>query len=443
MMKALKWFSAIVLVVCVLSVYSFAVYRVGAGGSVGSLTNAIKDFSTFPIVVKNVLESSVLSGVPDTYLEEDVDFEQVNNLDYDLYALNSFWNGEDYRWDIRLWNLRNDEVVHEWQLTRDGSDFTKTRYIFTNAEVRNCLLNPDKSIIAANDETPNMTKLDAESNVVWKNHDMVYHHSLNFDADKNIWACGSNIPEDLQLGPMGGYFKNLDGRTMEFREDYIVKVDNETGKTLFKKGVSEILVENGYKNFVYGVNNPSGYEHDPIHLNDVEPILEDGPYWKKGDLLLSLRHRSLVFLYRPSTNEVIHLVYGPLLNQHDVDVLNDSTLTIFNNNIATSRAEAVTGVSVPEKFQLNCSHVIEYSMKDSSFTPVYVDMMLQEDVRTYTQGFQQTLSNGDMYIESENQAKIFIVNDNGFVLKKAFETPIEGYVERPNWIRLFENLNLN
>ena len=442
-MKFLKWLSGLVLATALLSIFCFAAYRVGAGGRIGSITPLIEGFSTFPYLVKTTLEKTMHLGVPDVYLEKDLDFEEINNLDYDLYALNSFWNVEEYRWDIRLWNLRDDQVLHEWRLTNEGSDFTKTRYLFPNAEVRNCLLNEDKSIIAVNDETPNMTKLDVKSNVVWKNHELVYHHSLNFDSDKNIWACGSQIPTDLTVGPMGSYFKNLDGRTMEYRGDYIVKVDNQTGKILFKKDVVAILLENGYENFVFGSNNPNGFKFDPMHLNDIEPILEDGSYWKKGDLLLSLRHRSLVILYRPSTNQVIRLIFGSMLNQHDVDVLNDSTLTIFNNNFVTSEGKVANETELPGNLQKNCSFVVKYSMKDSSFTPVFKELMLKEDVRTKTQGFQQTLSNGDLYIESENQAKIFIVNENGFVLKKAFDTPIDGYVERPNWIRLFENLNLN
>lgn len=443
MIKAVKWFSIIVLISCFLCLLSFSAYRVGAGGAIGALTKPIENFSNFPIVVKNVLESSVVSGVPPVYKNEDPNFQEVNNLDYDLFALNSFWNIDEYRWDIRLFNFRNDKVIHEWYLEAEGSNFKKTRYQFTNAEVRNCLLNKDMSLIAVNDETPNMIKLDAESNVIWRNEEMVYHHSLNFDADSNIWVCASNIPIDIKDGPLGAYFTNIDGRKMAFREDYLVNVDNQTGKVIFKKGVAEILVDNGYKNFVFGVNNPMGYDLDPIHLNDIEPVLDNGSYWKKGDLFLSLRNRSLVFQYRPSTNAIVRLIFGPLLNQHDVDLLNDSTLTIFNNNLATSRALPVEGVEVDEKFQLNNSGVIKYNVKDGSFEKLYESYMKELDMRTNTQGFQQTLSNGDLYIESENQAKVYIVNQDGFVLKKVFHTPIEGYIERPNWIRLFENLNFN
>ena len=71
---------------------------------------------------------------------------------------------------------------------------------------------------------------------------------------------------------------------------------------------------------------------DPIHLNDIEPVRKDGPYWRKGDLFLSLRSPSTVMLYRPSTNKVIWRKDGPWSKQHDVDILDDHRISIFNNN---------------------------------------------------------------------------------------------------------------
>ena len=62
-------------------------------------------------------------------------------------------------------------------------------------------------------------------------------------------------------------------------------------------------------------------------------------------------------------------------------------------------------------------------------------------MNSQTQGFQQLLPNGDIYVEAQNTGKMYVVNENGFVMKKTFHTPVKGYVERPNWIRIFKNLN--
>ena len=70
-----------------------------------------------------------------------------------------------------------------------------------------------------------------------------------------------------------------------------------------------------------------------MHLNDIQPVLYDGNYMKKGDLLLSVRNISLIILYRPSNNKILKIIEGEFLNQHDVDIINDSTISIYNNNL--------------------------------------------------------------------------------------------------------------
>ena len=72
---------------------------------------------------------------------------------------------------------------------------------------------------------------------------------------------------------------------------------------------------------------------DPTHLNDIQPVLDDGPYWKKGDLFLSLRNISTVMLYRPSTDEILWIKRGPWIAQHDVDILDDHRISIYDNDV--------------------------------------------------------------------------------------------------------------
>jgi hypothetical protein len=51
------------------------------------------------------------------------------------------------------------------------------------------------------------------------------------------------------------------------------------------------------------------------------------------DLFLSLpRSSSNVILYRPATNKVIWRKDGPWSRQHDVDILDNHRISIFNNN---------------------------------------------------------------------------------------------------------------
>lgn len=88
--------------------------------------------------------------------------------------------------------------------------------------------------------------------------------------------------------------------------------------------------DNNLAPLVFGIGNEQNT--DPIHLNDIQPVMADGPYWKTGDLFISARNQSLIFLYRPSENKVLWYKVGPWMSQHDVDIIDDERIGVFNNN---------------------------------------------------------------------------------------------------------------
>ena len=90
-----------------------------------------------------------------------------------------------------------------------------------------------------------------------------------------------------------------------FHDNAITKL-NVDGQILYIKSILELLLENK-------VLNPSDIfiENDSIHLNDIEPVTEDTKYWRKGDLFISIKHKSAIMHYRPSTNELINYIKGP------------------------------------------------------------------------------------------------------------------------------------
>ncbi|MDN5217191.1 arylsulfotransferase family protein [Fulvivirgaceae bacterium BMA12] len=438
--KIVKSFMLIVIFLSILCCYSYVIFRLGKGNlRLGVLGKSLVSFATFPTTVKQVLLSDEIRGIPPNYVKRDPSFKEMNNLTYNLYGLNSFWNIDLKRWEVRLFNFKNDAVLHTWHVEKEKLDFSATNRLFPNAELRNSLLAKNKSLITSNDETANLMKIDANSNVVWRNHEMIFHHSLNFDADSNIWVCTRDLPWKAIKRSTG--VKNLDGRTFSFMENYITKIDQKTGHILFNKGVSQILIENGYSGFVYGFSNPKKYPNDPMHLNDIEPVLEDAKYWKKGDVFFSIRHRSLVMLYRPSTNQVIRLIYGPFINQHDVDIISDEEISIFNNNYMLEGFEKPEATFEGGIRSLAASEILIYNFSDSTFRPHLNSFLEAERVKTYTQGLHEILSNGDTFVEAQNFGKLYLLNETGFVMKKEFQTSKKNYVHRPTWIRLYETLD--
>ncbi len=436
MIKVLKALSYSVLILVALAWFGHTALQVKSGAKSGFIANTIYDLSSFPATVIEVLSSNEIRNIPPTYINEDQGFEAMNNLDYSLFAINSFYNQQAKAWDIKLFDLKNDSTIHSWELKKESFNPKRTLRKFENAEPRNPILLTDRSIIIASDETYNLYRIGENSEVLWHNTQTCFHHSLNVDADGNIWACVTDT---------AGVNHYQQSHLHEYRDDRICKIDVETGQILYEKRINEILIENGYLNFVYGFGNEvvMHVSADPIHLNDIEPALSDSEFWNKGDLFISIRHRSLVFQYRPETNKIIRLFYGPFLNQHDVDIISDHEIAIFNNNCSTVGKFNPDGVYTDSFVvdSLGGTQVLKYNFMDSSYTAIYPQWMEQEKVFTYSEGEFELLSNGDMYVESQNNGKIYLFGQSGTILKKTFKTPINGMIELPHWLRIYEDIS--
>lgn len=434
MMKLGKIAAYAVVFLTLLCAWSFAVYYVATGGQgLGKLTKPVLNFARLPMEVKTVLESpEVADDKPFIFREIPKNFHPINKLDYDLFGTMSFYNKNDNVWEIRLLNFRNDKTEYEWKYTEKY--FNKSNRQFKNSIPKNSLVLPDKSIVGRMSYTPNLFRLDSLSNIVWQNEDLKYHHSLMMDDEGNLWACASNIINNQKTEFTGGLVHNFNDKMLTYREDYVVNIDIETGDILFKKGVAELLLENGLKSILYG-----GPLIDPIHLNDVQPVLEDGTFWKKGDVFLSIRNRSLVLLYRPSTNEIIKLIQGPFVNQHDVDIVEDGVISIFNNNYISN--ESVEGeVRFAEPDTLHNSEVVLYNFFQNSFSIYSEKVFKLHKIRTASQGLSEFISNGDLFVEEQNNGVVYVIREDELIFKQIFLVDEGKYIMHPTWIQLYETL---
>src|SRR5262249_410834 len=145
--------------------------------------------------------------------------------------------------------------------------------------------------------------------------------SLERDALGNFWVPGTRRTK--LTGPPEYFDDN-------YLDDHIVQV-SPSGKTLYSKSVTQILIENGLIN---RVNAQDIYLTDALHLNDIQPALKPGIGWKNGDLFISLRNLSMLLLFRPSENRLLWWTQDKMLSQHDVDILSDHQIGVFDNNRA-------------------------------------------------------------------------------------------------------------
>ena len=427
----IKYLSYTVTLLAILCVYSWMVYHVSTGGDkLEFLRKPLIKFASFPQRVHDVLSSPEVTNIPESYLPIDPNYKALNNLDYDLYGLNSFWNNTANQWEMKLINLRNDTIIHTWHY--DKKDYVKNKRQFPNCPPKQLALLPSKGLVGRLTQSPNLFRMDANSNIIWHNQELEYRHSLNFDADSNVWVCANDIISENKY--VGGLVKNLGGELISYLENYIVKIDIETGEILFKKGIAQLLLDNQYDGLLYGSEI-----YDPIHVNDIQPALLDTKYWQKDDLFISIRNRSIIILYRPSTNKVLQVIRGPFLNQHDIDILSDNEISIFNNNYISNKGFDTKDLYM-DADSLMASEVLIYNFEDSSFTSPFKKLFIEEGIMSYGQGLADFISNGDLFVEEHNKGVHYVINKDEVLLRKVFYTDDSSYIYLPNWMRIYEEL---
>ena len=280
----------------------------------------------------------------------------------------------------------------------------------------NPFLTEDGGLIFHNNSSPRV-KIDKNSQLVWQNQEDVFHHSIEQDHEGNFWIPTKVYPFQMDKRYVGSEFANFD-------DDGITKVSAD-GEILFQKSVSNILIENNLEFLLFPAENALIY--DPIHLNDIQPVLTDGSHWKRGDVFFSLRYQSMIILYRPSTNKIIWKGVGHTAAQHDVNILDDHRISIFNNNVK----------SLPggEKVDGN-NEVVIYDFKTDSYSKYFDESLEQYDVGTISEGRSEILDNGDLFIEEHNSGRLLYFNKDTSVQWQYVNRADNGNVYFLSWSRI-------
>ena len=326
----------------------------------------------------------------------------------DIVDLNNFQVIYTYRHDI-LDMYR--KIENKKKFTKVHIDHHPIRFLYYHP-----LIFDDGSLISHSNYSMGF-KIDLCSNLKWINEEEIFHHSIMPDHQGNVWVPG-------QLNSYSKYIKDFE--INKFTDDAIIKI-NPAGLILYKKSVLEILIQNqilpdnfAMSSFLWNNDNP-----DPIHLNDIEPVFSDTKYWKKGDVFLSIRGLSAIILYRPSTNKVINYITGPFIQQHDVDIVSEKEISIFNNNNSI----------VDGKY----SEILIYNFETNKFRKLYNNQLRYENFKTESQGLSQILKDGALMVEEQNHGRIILFNNEGSKEWEFVNKDINGRIYGTNWSRIIED----
>ena len=347
-----------------------------------------------------------------------------NPLQEEAYLLLSRYNGDIKQSIVELVDLRSFEVKKTWRpdidkinelvdtTIPDFKNLLRDKYS-SRYNIIHPFLTEDGGLIFQN-ESP-LVKIDADSQLVWQNQTDIFHHSIEQDHQGNLWVPTSLYPYQAD--------KKYLGSKIGYKDDAITKVSPD-GKILFQKSVSNILIENNLGFLLFPTT--SFYTNDPIHLNDIQPVLSDGPHWKRGDVFLSLWGLSTIILYRPSTNKIIWKGVEYTSGQHDVDILDDHRISIFNNNLNLFGNSDVDGHN----------EIVIYDFITDSYSKYLDETLAQYDVRTITAGLNQIFDNGDLFIEEQNYGRLLYFNKDTSLQWQYVNRSDDGYVYGLPWSRI-------
>jgi hypothetical protein len=311
----------------------------------------------------------------------------VNKFVEDFYILNTVKNNNEDQVEIR--NLRTNKNVFEFNIPKEFQKNYDNRLRY-NA----CINKSNDKIAVSATETGSIGLFDLHTKR-WKwiihSDSIILHHRIKFEGDNiicNIRKLG--VINNTNLRNEG--FGIIDGRTGKMIQKWwIIDHYQDLGNIYFFKGsalnAGELDVENNA---------------DFWHINDVEVVhVPVNGILHDGDILMSLRNLNTIIQIREG--KIYNYFTGNFLHQHDVDVVNNHTITIFNNN----------------DFTFNYPWMNEYKTNI-----IFKDLITGRDsivhdnigLNSISEGQYENLNRFE-YIENQNQNEIIILKNHRIIYR--------------------------
>jgi hypothetical protein len=327
--------------------------------------------------------------------------DKINVLNEDLFIMNTVRNaGEPF---IEIRNLRNDSIIKYISIPKElQTDDYRQRY--------EACVNYRKDLICVFPHPGNKIGLFdlKKQKYIWiRNTDSItLHHRLQFH-DNNLIV---NIRK-IEFHGKDDFTKEgyacIDGKSGNFTKKWFVPYNQ----------IPRIIEFQGTKH---------DNEGDYWHLNDVEIVNLNGQQsgvLETGDVLLSSRSLNAILHIREDS--IIATYTGLFFKQHDVDVVNANTISVFNNN----------------------SHDVSYPwVKGYKSNIVYKNLINNSDSIAYNNIRLNTFSEGQFiqigsykYFENQNLGEIIIVKNEKIVYRnQQLNSQDKTKVNLLNWCSIWQ-----
>ena len=341
---------------------------------------------------------------------EDKGFILYSSIDKDINPITVLFDIEK-REKVFIWKWPIQDIFDNSTI---GKKITKCCF-----RAQHPIIMKNGDLISNSSQGP-LVRINKNSELVWL-VDRQTHHSISLDHKGNVVVpVVSQSPPDKNINPT--------------REDGYIVVDPNTGEVIFEENLRDILEINSYFGLLYGIGIP---EQDLIHLNDVEIILKNDAFVKKGDLVFSLRNLSTVFLYRPSSKKIIWLKNGPWLKQHDVDYIGDGNFTIFDNGVIDDAYFSEIKENQPaHRYIKNNNSIMNYNMKNDTITKIFL-LTEKNSIFTPTQGLHRILRNKDVFVEESDMAILHRVSKDQKLVWSYVHNISKEFIGSQHWSRYY------
>lgn len=407
-----------------------------------SFLKTVNAIASAPIDAYSLVLSFVQTGTPTiefTEFQIPVAPENIQNTEYDLslgkvvfdrrqnfsdrdwgYVLLSLYDTSVLQSKVLLVDIKTGEIKHTWSIQELNEVWaTVDPVIEANGTLKHALevdrndrrylhFHPyvtESGTLISQHNSP-LLAIDACNQLAFK-VDGNFHHSIEPDNDPQfVWVPDTRVP-----GEHGFLYKN-------YRDFLVSKVDLEAKQVAFSKSVTTMLMEAGiFEKVTGGVMNGSG---NALHLNDIEVARSDTEFWQKGDLFISLNEISTIIQYRPSTDQIVWHKTGPWRRQHDVDLISDTELAVFDNRISIYNWGIIKALDslkyVDDETAAETNSVVIHDMSTGEDTRPFKNLFENLDrINTVTGGLQHFVDRETVIAEATDNGRIVAgTNDEVF-----------------------------
>ncbi len=334
--------------------------------------------------------------------------------------ITSSWKNRD-GWNVGLMLIsQKGKRLHKWFVDRSelfqAGAFQRGTPNQTDIHGSYLLSNGD---VLVNLGYVGLARLDACGEVLWTLEEG-NHHSIAQAEDGSFWVPGVASAPRAESTRYPDGFPGLGGKSVWI--DRILRVSKE-GEVLESTNVLDILYANGLERYIPKTlggtrPTPQTIPADLTHLNDVEPLApssaDEYPLFEAGDLLVSLRHLSLVFVFDPDSNEVKWHSADPFIYQHDPDFIGNGWIGVFDNNYDLTEQGDMLGGNRIVALQPHTDSVEVLFPTDHSDT-VYTDVL----------GKWQSLENGNMLLVEGKKGRVVEVASDGRTVWEWIHAPTD------------------